>query len=498
MDALSVLFLAALSDLSSDAAFYRVSQPARHLAERPDGRSVHVTSNLDPNIDALIEAADVIILHELADPDLFPKVTAARERGSLVIYDLAHDITSLPTLHPLQSYWVEEQAQRHAFKLAKLATMFTASNVRLLSHWAAINPRGNLVANAWPFEVHATREPSPRFHIAMVVDLHEYAGARDVIGSLLAWMSVTKHATLEVLAPELVHQAFARGPADRMVLSTAREQSDRLAAFRRADVALLALENSNNAMRLADVRWLEAAASGAVVLAPNLGAYAERITPGANGILYNEADEAIPALDRLSTDPDLLAHVRATAALQVTDERQLRASLDEQVAYWRKFVKRAPDASRAELPPRLPGTTLPHEHELFEGLLYAGPLNDRAIARKHFERAAELLPTSPEPYLLLARVVPNPIEVVLKAVQLAPKSLRANLLLGDALSDAGQHQDALAIYQRTAEFYPAWELPYLRVAMLLEGMGMKAESEQFVHMAAGVATFLEEAIEARG
>lgn len=498
MDALSVLFLAALSDLSADAAFYRVAEPAKALAERADIASVHVTSNLDPNLDALLEAADVIVIHELGDPDLFPKVTRARERGSVVVYDLSRDLTSLPTLHPLQSYWVEEQSQRQAFKLASLATIFTASNVRLLSQWAAINPRGNLVADAWPFEVHATREPSSTFHIVMAIELHEYAGARDVIEALLAWLEVVKHATIEVLAPELVHQAFERGPRDRMTLSTQRNQSDRIAAFRRADVALLALENSNHGMRLGDLRWLEAAASGAVVLAPALGAFEERITNGANGVLYREADEAIPALDRLSSDPVMMAHLRATSADQVMRERTLRASLEEQVAYWRRFVKRPANASRPALPPRQPGTVLPHEHELFEGLLAAGPLNDPGTARQHFERARALMPTSVEPLIYLARVSPTPIEFALAAVERAPTSLRATVLLGDALHDAGRHQEALGVYQRAAELYPGWELPYLRVALVLETLGLSAESAQFVEMGARVATFLDEAIEARG
>jgi tetratricopeptide (TPR) repeat protein len=497
MDALSVLFLTAIGDLSGDAGHYRVALPARRLAARADIASVHVASNLDPHLDELLDAADVIVAHELGDPDLFPRVARARERGAVVVYDLAHDLTTLPLLHPLQGGWVEEQAQRNAFKLASLATLFTASNVRLLARWASVNPRGNLVADAWADDVHPEREPSAGFRVFMALELHEYAGARDVIEALGAWMSVVEHATLEVLAPEIVHQGFERFPADRVTLSTARGPKDRAAALRRADVALMAFDTSDYAHRASDVRWLEAAACGAVVLGPNRGATGERITHGANGLLYSEPDAIIPALDRLATDPALVAHVRKTAAEQVARERSLDASLDEQVAYWRRFVKVPAGTTKPNLPPRLPGALTAYESALFEGIFSLGPLNDREEARRRFEEAASLEPRAAEPLALLARVVPKPLEVVVGALERAPTSLRANLLLGDALQDMGQHQEALAVYQRTAELFPGWEVPYLRVALVLEGLGMAKEAEQFVRMGADVATFLEDAIEAR-
>jgi tetratricopeptide (TPR) repeat protein len=497
MDALSVLFLTAIGDLSGDAGHYRVAQPARRLAQRADIASVHVASNLDPRLDDLLAAADVIVAHELGDPDLFPRVARARERGAVVVYDLAQDLTSLPLLHPLQGGWVEEQAQRNAFKLAGLATLFTASNVRLLARWASVNPRGNLVTDAWPGEVFAERAPHEGLRLFMALELHEYAGARDVIEALGAWMSVVEHATLEVLAPEIVHQGFERFPAGRVTFGTARSPEDRAAALRRADVAILAFDQSDYAHRAGDVRWLEAAACGAVVLGPKHGATGERITHGANGLVYGEPDAIIPALDRLASDPELVAHVRTTAADQVARERLLDASLDEQIAYWRRFVKVQPGAERPALPARLPGELTPYEGALFEGIFALGPLNDRDAARRHFEEAARLEPTAAEPLALLARVVPKPLEVIVGALERAPASLRANLLLGDALQDLGQHQEALAVYQRTAELYPGWEVPYLRVAIVLEGIGMTKEAEQFVRMGADVATFLEEAIEAR-
>jgi tetratricopeptide (TPR) repeat protein len=497
MDALSVLFLTAIGDLSGDAGYYRVAQPARRLAQRADIGAVHVASNLDPRLDDLLAAADVIVAHELGDPDLFPRLARARERGAVVVYDLAHDLTSLPLLHPLQGGWVDEQAQRNAFRLAGIATLFTASNVRLLARWASVNPRGNLVADAWPGEVCRERAPREGFRVFMAVELHEYAGARDVIEALGAWMSVEKYATLEVLAPEIVHQGFERFPSERVTLSTARTPADRAAALQRADVALFAFDTSDYAHRASDVRWLEAAACGAVVLAPSRGPTGERITHGANGLVYAEPDAIIPALDRLAADADLVSHVRRTAADQVARERLLDASLDEQVAYWRRFLKARGGAERPGLPERLPGAMTPYESALFEGVFALGPLNDREAARKHLEEAARLEPGAAEPLVLLARVVPKPLEVIVGALERAPSSLRANLLLGDALQDLNQHQEALAVYQRTAELYPGWEVPYLRVALVLEGLGMAKEAEQFVRMAADVATFLEEAIEAR-
>lgn len=498
MDALSVLFLTPLGDQSGDAGFYRVAQPAARLAARPDIASVHVASNFDPKLDELLAAADVIVLASLADPDLFPRVTQARERGAVVVFDLAEDLTSLPLLHPLQGTWVEEQAQRHAFKLAKLATLFTASNVRLLAHWASVNLRGNLVADAWPSAVVGERPArGERFHLVFYLELHDYAGARDVIEAVRAWLTVAPHATVEVLAPEIVHQGFEGFPAERTTLSTARQQAQRCEALRRADVAIVTLDESDHAHRSSDLRWLEAAANGAVVLAPKRGAYAERITHGANGLHYREADEVIPALDRLASDTELCDHVRLTAADQVVRERLLDASLDEQIAYWRRFLKVDRSAAQPALPPRAGGELNAYENALYEGIFAMGTLKDVAAAREHFERAATLEPEAAEPPMLLARVCPNPVAFAVSALEKAPRSLRGHILLGDALQDAGQHQDAIAVYQRTAELFPSWELPYLRVALVLEGLGMKTESEQFIRMGAEVATFLEEAVEAR-
>ena len=127
---------------------------------------------------------------------------------------------------------------------------------------------------------------------------------------------------------------FERLPAERKVFLPAQSHANYLAQMARCEVVLSPLEGAPSEMFKSDIKYLEAAACGAAMIA-SPAVYAGTIQDERTGLIAPTLEDWAPALERLLGDPDLRARLGSAARAYVERERMLAAQIAPRVAWYR-------------------------------------------------------------------------------------------------------------------------------------------------------------------
>jgi tetratricopeptide (TPR) repeat protein len=76
------------------------------------------------------------------------------------------------------------------------------------------------------------------------------------------------------------------------------------------------------------------------------------------------------------------------------------------------------------------------------------------------------------------------IAVINEALKRNPESILSMVLLGDVLSAQGKKIEVLGCYQKAAEIFPEYDVPFQKVATLLETMGDLNSAREFQQVVA--------------
>jgi len=98
-------------------------------------------------------------------------------------------------------------------------------------------------------------------------------------------------------------------------------------------------------------------------------------------------------------------------------------------------------------------------------------------------RASEIEPLRYQPYLYASGMSNAPLDELAACLSKNPRSLSARVARADGLEQTGQTADAMRELLGAAEIHPTYDLPYLRVAELLERAGRAAEAREFFTLA---------------
>ncbi len=104
---------------------------------------------------------------------------------------------------------------------------------------------------------------------------------------------------------------------------------------------------------------------------------------------------------------------------------------------------------------------------------------NKKLAHQLFEEAAALESENYLPFLFGASVSPDPITSLNKALELKPDSIKAWTLLGEELAKKGKIKEAFKSFHTATRVCIDYEIPYLRVAVLLKKLGERSQSDWF-------------------
>jgi len=84
--------------------YYRTCAPGIAMAEEEGVYVINLT-NVHRKKDEIAKQADVLILKNVCDPDIFPLIRERRQERKLTVYELADDICSIPPWNPVHFFY---------------------------------------------------------------------------------------------------------------------------------------------------------------------------------------------------------------------------------------------------------------------------------------------------------------------------------------------------------------------------------------------------------
>jgi hypothetical protein len=433
-------------------ALYRTVQPCRALGELPEvaviSGSLFSPELYRPAAGApagtdLLAAADVLVLRDVADPDLLPVVAARRREGRLTVFEPG------PRLMPAASAeaLADLAARSLAPQLARLADGVQVSGFGLEAQLDALNPR----RARFPSHLWEVPGGEPRAHEGSGLVIGWIGGAADredlaiAIPALAGILDRHPEARVAVQGGREIGEALATLPADRVRLVPSGTMVDAQRFLTEIDIGLLPLAPPPRDRFASDIRALEYAAQGVLVIAADAEPFREFVRGGQTGLLFRDPGELETVLERALGEPDLRATIIARARTAAA-ERVERPHAAQRLGFYLslaaqrgiRWASRAGQAAAALLEaagpaPRFPGSQYAAlgsgevERLLVEGTRRR-TTGDRAEAARAFAEAERLAPDSHLPPLLLAGVLPDPtraVDALARAEARRPGSCRA-------------------------------------------------------------------------
>jgi len=481
--------------IDEGAAVYRTRQPCRALGEMPD---VGVVSGsiLSPGLfdSHVLLNADVLVIHDVADPDLLPIVAARRRHRKLSVYEVTQHLFAAPPAAQAAARAPDLVERSLRPLLARQADCVQVSTPALDAHCASLNPRRGVFPNQlWDAPAPTPARRPDRVVIGWGGSRAHRDDLRAVIPALAGVMERHPEVEVAVMTDATVRPLLDLLPAGR----TSYTPWGSLAAYYRflegIDIGLAPLAPTVYNRCLGDTRFVEYAAHGVLAVCADLEPYREVVRPGETGYLFADAAELETVLERALAEGEVRAAIPARAARYVTAERSERRHAKDRLGFYLSVAAQMgfdiKGRRRQEFPPaelrdeRLGATTFPDSRytmlgtgeveRLLEEGLRQKQAGEIAEARRCFLAAARLAPRSHLPPLMLGGVEPPAaaIEALSRAEALNPTSCHAAYLRGVRLLEVGDAADAAAAFERARAIAPSYGAPQERLGMLAEAAG---------------------------
>ena len=453
-------------------AIYRTLQPCRGLGELPDVQVVS-GSTLSPALYAsgLLETADILVIRDVADPDLLPIVAARRRHRRLTAYEVTGHLFAGPLGDEASRRPPDLVERSLAPMLARQADCVQFSTPALEAQFGGLNPRRAV----FPSQLWDAPPPLPARRLDRVV---------------IGWSGSAAHRDdLRAVIPAL-GGILGR---DRVTFAPFGPLEGYYRFLENVDIGIAPLLPTPYNRCRGDIRFIEYAAHGVLAVCADLEPYREVVRPGQTGYLFRDVAELETVLERALAEGEVRAAMPARAARYVAAERLERRHAAARLGFYLSVAAQIGidlrGRSEVAFPP--PILTDPRQATLsfpgsrylalgggeVERLLTEGVAHRRAgatdEARRRFVAAARLAPQSHIPLLLLGTVEAPAAaaEALSRAEALCPGSCQALYQSGLRLLELGDRTDAAAAFERARAIAPGFGAPQERLGGLAEAAG---------------------------
>jgi len=441
--------------------------------------------------------ANVLVLKNIRDSDFLPLIKQRKDQGKITVYEIADDFDDFEPWTP--------DGETLIRRIAGYCDALQVTSARLKDLYGHLNPIcrvfRNQVCYVPPERIHRRRN-------GFVIGWEESHGSpedmAEVAEALSEWIINEREAVLYLIASHPVWQLFERLPEDKKRRFSPGRVETHYDFLRHIDVGIGPLRDTPSNRSRSDVEYLEYAAFGVVPVIKRLAPYTDTIIHGKTGFLYTNSSDLVENLALLSKDPMLLEGVAGAARNFVLQNRLEADQAVDRVEFYRELLLKTSGARDCRHLSHevngwaamdgavVTGRHIRLEPTKFELLLREGlaamRINEkRETCFRLFRRASAIEPCNYLPYLYGASLSPNSVETLLKAVELNPSSLKARIMLGDALAQRGNPWEALRWFKTAAEVFSDYEIPYSKAASLLKQVG---RSDQAAHLSEKSASLL--------
>jgi len=471
---------------------YRTRQPCRALGELADVAVVS-GSILSPALfdSRLLLDADVLVIRDVADPDLLPIVAARRLRRKLSVYEITHHLFAEPPPAPRAPDLVERSLRP---LLARQADCLQLATPALDAHCAALNPRRAV----FPSQLWDAPPPTPARRPDRVVigwggSRAHHDDLRAVIPALAGILERHPEVELAVMTEAELRPMFQALPAERVSFTPWGALASYYRFLEGIDIGIAPMAPTAFNRCQGDTRFMEYAAYGVLAVCADLEPYRDVVRPGETGYLFADAAELETVLERALSEGEVRAAIPARAARYAASERIEGRHAARRLGFYLSVAAQIgfdiKGRIRQDFPPseirdeRHAAMTFPDSRYFMLGageverLLEEGQRHKQAgelaEARRCFMAAGRLAPRSHLPPLLLGGVEAPAaaIEALTRAEALNPGSCQAAYLRGVRLLEVGDAADAATAFERARTIAPWFGAPQERLGMLAEAAG---------------------------
>jgi tetratricopeptide (TPR) repeat protein len=503
--------------LDRGAAIYRTIQPCRALGELPDV-TVISGSILSPALfgrgpagtpDAgLLMGADVLVIRDVADPDLLPIIAARRRNGRLTVYEISSHIFARAAADGLPSGGDDLAVRSLPPQLARQADCLQLATAALDAQFAGLNPRRAIFpSQLWDAPAVPSARPGDRVVIGWAGTREEYADLALAIPALAGVLERHPEVRIALMGDPELPAAVTALPSGRVSFIPAGsfERAQRFLDEIDIGIAPLAPTPYNGCRD--DVRFLEYAAHGVLAVCADLEPFREVVRPGQTGFLFRDTTELETVLERALADTEVRAAIPPRAA-RAAAERLERAHAAHRLGFYLSVaaqmgIRLGGTGARAAFPPpeltsaAAAARTFPESRYLALGagkldrLLFDGwqkrAAGETGEAIRAFEEAEGIAPESHLPPLLLGMTAPDD-ELALRALQRAeeryPLSCQAPYQRGVRLLGRGDETGATTAFEQARAIAPGFGAPQERLGTLAEAAGRTTEAAHYYEEAA--------------
>lgn len=514
--------------LDRGAAVYRTIQPCRALGELADvtvisgsilspalfAQGTSPSGTMDPagTPDAgLLLAADILVIRDVADPDLLPVIAARRRNGRLTVYEIGSHIFARAASEGAVTGGEDLAARSLRPQLARQADCLQLATAALDAQFAGLNPhRAIFPSQLWDPPVAPSSRPADRVVIGWAGTRAERADLELALPALVGVLERHPEVRVAIMGDPELQAALAALPAARVSFIPAGSFERAQRFLDEIDIGIAPLAPTAYNRCRDDVRFIEYAAHGVLAICADLEPFREVVRPGQTGFLFRDTAELETVLERALAEAEVRAAIPARAA-RTAAERLERTHAAHRLGFYLSVaaqmgIRLGAASARAAFPP--PELTKPPEAaRVFPDSRYlalgagkvdrllmdgwqkrsSGQTDDAGGALRAFEEAERLSPESHLPPLLIGMTATDD-EVALAALGRAeeryPLSCQAPYLRGVRLLGRGDEAGATAAFERARAIAPGFGAPQERLGALAEAAGRTAEAAHYYEEAA--------------
>jgi glycosyltransferase involved in cell wall biosynthesis len=477
--------------------FYRTYAPGIAMAQE-EGVYVANLTNQHRRKAEIMTQANILILKNICDPDLLPLIRDRKKNGKLTVYEIADNLNALQPWNPVYFFYNNKENLTLVNRLASCCDALQTTCHELKGLYGHLNDNYEVFPNQIS---HIPHERPVKKGTGVIIGWGGSHGhledVAEIADSLIMWINKQPNVSLHLMCSEPIWKLFDPLPEHKKKRTLPGTIDDYYNFLRGIDIGIAPLKDTAFNRSRSDVKFLEYAVSGVVPVMAYLEPYTNSVDVGKTGFLFKDTTQLINNLNQLLKKTSLSRKITKAARQHVLQERlQLEHGRDRLDFYSNRLKqlgrhdfqdenvsKHFEEWSQLEGAVRnerhLQFQTTRFENLLHDGLVAMQTAGNKKLAHQFFEEAAALESENYLPFLFGASVSPDPIMSLNKALELKPDSIKAWTLLGEEFAKKGEIKEALKSFDSAAKVCLDYEIPYLRVAVLLKKLGERSQSDWF-------------------
>ena len=476
--------------------FYRTHAPGIAMAQE-EGVFVINLTNVHCKKEKIMRQADVLVLKNICDPDMFPLIKDRKEQGKLTVYELADDICAIPPWNPVHFFYKNQENLLLFKRLANHCDAMQFSVPELQRLYGYLNPSSAVFLNQISSVPHEKKyENRPEIIIGWGGSHGHLEDMDEVAKPLIDWLVSSNNIQLYLMCSDPIWDLFERLPTTQKKQFMPGSLDDYCAFLKKIDIGLAPLKDTAFNRSRSDIKFLEYAVHGVVPVVQASVPYVSTVKQGETGFLFKDSVEMLDILGMFTDDVSLIPKVAQNAREYVIKDRLQHRHGKERIDFYRTRLVELNSGQKINSAAhkifegfcniegaiqkgrhlRLMPTRF--ENFLHDGLVTMQITGDKKHAWQLFEEASAIEQDNYLPFLFGSPVSPDAISCLQKALELNPDSIKAWILLGEAFTRNGRVIDAIKSFESAVKIYPDYEIPYLRAADLLKKIGEQSQAEK--------------------